>query len=78
MMASTGYTDVTLYRRLLRQARPYWPYIGGIFLLASIVLLVAPAPTTAVAAGVSVLLFLLADLFRLDSRREQDVIRRPE
>jgi len=33
-MASTVYTDVTLYRRLLRQARPYWPYIGGIFLLS--------------------------------------------
>jgi 4-hydroxybenzoate polyprenyltransferase len=47
-------------------------------LLASIVLLVAPTPTTALAAGVSVLLFLLADLFRLDSRRNQDVIGRPE
>jgi len=33
-MASTGYTDITLYGRLLRQARPYWPYIGGIFLLS--------------------------------------------
>jgi ATP-binding cassette, subfamily B, bacterial len=34
MMAATSYTDVTLYRRLLRQTRPYWPHIGGIFLLA--------------------------------------------
>jgi ATP-binding cassette subfamily B protein len=33
-MASTGYTDVALYQRLLRQARPYWPSIGGIFLLS--------------------------------------------
>jgi ATP-binding cassette, subfamily B, bacterial len=29
-----NYTDITLYRRLLRQARPYWPHIGGIFLLS--------------------------------------------
>jgi ATP-binding cassette subfamily B protein len=34
MMAATSYTDVTLYRRLLRQTRPYWRHIGGIFLLA--------------------------------------------
>src|SRR5919199_1454520 len=29
-----SYTDSTLYRRLLRQARPYWPHIVGIFLLS--------------------------------------------
>ncbi len=29
-----SYSDVTLYRRLLRQARLYWPHIGGIFLLS--------------------------------------------
>jgi len=28
------YIDFTLYRRLLRQARPYWPHIAGIFLLS--------------------------------------------
>jgi ATP-binding cassette, subfamily B, bacterial len=28
------YTDFALYRRLLRQARPYWPHIAGIFLLS--------------------------------------------
>jgi ATP-binding cassette subfamily B protein len=33
-MATTRYTDLTLYRRLLRQARPYWWHIGGIFLLS--------------------------------------------
>ena len=33
-MAATGYTDFALYRRLLRQARPYWPHIVGIFLLS--------------------------------------------
>jgi ATP-binding cassette subfamily B protein len=32
--AVASYTDVTLYRRLLRQARFYWPHIGGIFLLS--------------------------------------------
>src|SRR5947199_3975700 len=31
-MACT-YTDLTLYRRLWRQARPYRPHIGGLFLL---------------------------------------------
>src|SRR5437867_9495073 len=29
----TRYSDVSLYRRLLRLAQPYWPHIGGIFLL---------------------------------------------
>ncbi len=33
-MAAARHTDFTLYRRLLRQARPYWPHIGGIFLLS--------------------------------------------
>lgn len=32
-MADTKYTDLTLYRRLLRQARPYWVQIAGIFVL---------------------------------------------
>ena len=33
-MATAGYTDFALYRRLLRRARPYWPHIVGIFLLS--------------------------------------------
>src|SRR2546427_12537955 len=47
MMAETGYTDFTLYRRLLHQARPYWPYIVGIFLiglLSSLLTLLTPLP----------------------------------
>src|SRR5881396_1900655 len=34
MMASGKYTDLTLYRRLWRQARPYRPHIGCLFLLS--------------------------------------------
>src|SRR5919197_2646726 len=34
MAAVVSYTDTTLYRRLLRQARPYWLHIVGIFLLS--------------------------------------------
>jgi ATP-binding cassette, subfamily B, bacterial len=33
-MAVARYTDATLYRRLLRQARPYWLHIAGLFLLS--------------------------------------------
>jgi len=29
-----GHTDFALYRRLLRQVRPYWPHLGGILLLS--------------------------------------------
>src|SRR2546421_3038412 len=32
-MAQAHYSDVALYRRLLRQTRPYWPHIAGVFLL---------------------------------------------
>jgi ATP-binding cassette, subfamily B, bacterial len=32
-MAASGYSARTLYRRLLLQARPYWPAIAGILLL---------------------------------------------
>ncbi len=32
-MATTRYGDLHLYKRLLGQARPYWPHIVGIFLL---------------------------------------------
>jgi ATP-binding cassette, subfamily B, bacterial len=47
MMAETSYTDFTLYRRLLHQALPYWPYIGGIFLIglaSSLLTLLVPLP----------------------------------
>src|SRR6058998_968286 len=40
-------TDVALYRRLLRQARPYWLHLAGLFgigLLASPIALLAPVP----------------------------------
>ena len=33
-MPAARYTTLTLYRRLLRQARPYWPHIGGVLLLS--------------------------------------------
>jgi ATP-binding cassette subfamily B protein len=33
-MATASYSTLTLYRRLLRQARPYWPHIAGILLLS--------------------------------------------
>jgi len=33
-MAPARYTDLTLYRRLWRQARPYRPHIGCLFLLS--------------------------------------------
>jgi ATP-binding cassette subfamily B protein len=29
----TRYTDFTLYRKLLQQARPYWPHLAALFLL---------------------------------------------
>ena len=32
-MPAARYTTLTLYRRLLRQARPYWAHIAGILLL---------------------------------------------
>ncbi len=41
------YTVLGLYRRLLRQARPYWPHLVGIFLLdllATPLLLLKPIP----------------------------------
>jgi ATP-binding cassette subfamily B protein len=42
-----GYTDVVLFRRLLDQARRYWPHTGALFLLsllASPLSLLAPLP----------------------------------
>jgi ATP-binding cassette subfamily B protein len=41
------YRDLVLYRRLLAQARPYWPHITGVFflnLLATPLALLAPVP----------------------------------
>jgi len=40
-------SDIALYRRLLRQARPYWPHLAGLFaigLLASPIALLNPVP----------------------------------
>jgi ATP-binding cassette subfamily B protein len=45
--AARLYTDLVLYRRLFRQARPYWPHIAGVFalsLLATPLALLAPVP----------------------------------
>jgi len=42
-----GYSDLTLYQRLLRQARPYWLHTAGIFLislLATPLALLTPVP----------------------------------
>src|SRR5437667_3869240 len=42
-----AYTDVLVFRRVLREARPCWPFIGGLFLLsllASPLALLAPLP----------------------------------
>jgi ATP-binding cassette subfamily B protein len=41
------YSDLALYRRLLRLARPYWPHIGGLFvlsLLSTPIALLTPLP----------------------------------
>jgi len=46
-MRTRAADDFTLYRRLLRQARPYWPHLGvlfGLSLLATPVALLAPLP----------------------------------
>lgn len=46
-MASNPSSDLTLYRRLLRQARPYWVHIAGTFaldLLAAPLALLTPLP----------------------------------
>src|SRR5512144_3237911 len=42
-----AYSDLTLYRRLLAQARPYWPHLGGLFalgLLTTPLALLVPVP----------------------------------
>jgi len=40
-------TDLALYRRLWREARPYWPHLAGMFLLsllATPIALLVPLP----------------------------------
>jgi ATP-binding cassette, subfamily B, bacterial len=47
MASASGYTTLTLYRRLLMQARPYWRHLGGLFflsLLSPALKLIAPLP----------------------------------
>src|SRR4030095_6960446 len=47
LMPAARYTTLTLYRRLLRQARPYWLHIAGIFLLdllSILLVLLTPLP----------------------------------
>jgi ATP-binding cassette subfamily B protein len=47
MKARTAYTDVVLFKRLMREARPYWPHIGCIFIvsmLAAPLALLTPVP----------------------------------
>ncbi len=46
-MTTSGHTALTLYRRLLREARPYWPHIVTIFfldLVATPLALLTPLP----------------------------------
>ena len=46
-MSKGGYGAFRLYRRLLREARPYWPHIGGVSLvnlLATPIALLSPVP----------------------------------
>jgi ATP-binding cassette, subfamily B, bacterial len=46
-MTAGNYSELNLYRRLLRQARPYWPHLGGIVLLSLLsgpLALLAPLP----------------------------------
>ena len=46
-MARSTYSDLAVYRRLLAQARPYWPHITGLFvldLLAALLALLGPLP----------------------------------
>jgi len=47
MIPRAVYGDLAIYRRLLRQARPFWPHIGGLFLIslaATPLALLAPVP----------------------------------
>jgi ATP-binding cassette subfamily B protein len=46
-MTGRGYADLELYRRLFREARPYWPHLGCFFLLnllATPITLLTPLP----------------------------------
>jgi ATP-binding cassette subfamily B protein len=47
MMGATKYDDLTLFKRLLRQARPYWSHIASILvlrLLSTPLVLLLPLP----------------------------------
>src|SRR5947208_1899736 len=49
------YGDRVLYRRLLLEARPFWPHIGGLFLLellATPIALLLPVPLVLVVDSV--------------------------
>ena len=46
-MTAAGASDLTVYRRLLRQARPCWPHLGAYFLLSALstpLVLLTPLP----------------------------------
>ena len=54
-MTGTPYSDVALYRRLLREARPYWPHVAAIFtlsLLSTPLALLTPLPMTVIVDSV--------------------------
>ena len=49
MKAGHGYSDLAIYRRVLREARPYWKHIFGIWLIslfATPLALLLPLPIT--------------------------------
>lgn len=43
-MATSRSASLKLYGRLLRQARPYWPHMAGLFLISLLATLALPAP----------------------------------
>ena len=46
-MADEGATDLTLYRRLVEEARPYWVHVAGLLalsLLSAPINLLTPLP----------------------------------
>ncbi|MBI3978564.1 MAG: ABC transporter ATP-binding protein [Chloroflexi bacterium] len=54
-MTTAAYSDLVLYRRLLRQARPYWLHIAGAFLLSLLstpLALLTPLPLKLAVDGV--------------------------
>jgi ATP-binding cassette subfamily B protein len=51
---SRTYSDMELFRRLLRQARPYWPHIGGHFVLSLLAMPIALLIPLPLAIGINV------------------------